>query len=255
MTDGWNGRQTQLIAGLASLAVILAAAPAAAQTASTVAVQAVTPTGDGRAKVAECSGVAIAPDLVLTAGHCLDAITQPSQVAVFAYDGAAPKPPFVAVAAFARRPGHVIGWRTQAGDPSTRRREIAADLALLRLARPLATGSAPLAETPKEPIAGVSFSGVGASAAGGRGGRMKRVTLSSIRLATGEGAQVAFASAAATVCGGDSGGPVSAGDGRVWGIVAAVLQPKGGCGARIVIAPVDPQSEEFRRMRAAVQAR
>lgn len=232
------------------------AAPAMAQSpadalAAAVSVQAVEPTGDGRAKVAECSGALIAPDLVLTSGHCLDGAAGPSRVAVFAYRDGRPVPKPLMAAAIARHPAHVVGWREKAGDPETRQREIAADLALIRLAGPV-DGARPLAFGAGE---GGTIAGAGASAPGGRSGVMRSAALSFVRASTGSGARVVFATASKTVCGGDSGGPAVAPGGAFWGVVSAVLKPKGGCGARIAITPVDPGSAGFLAMKAAVGAR
>ncbi|GLK69344.1 trypsin-like serine protease [Hansschlegelia plantiphila] len=228
---------------------LLAPAPASAGDpgAATVAVQAVTPTADGRATVVSCSGVLIAPDIVLTAGHCLDLIESASQLAVFAYRNGAPLPRPLGVAAFARHPGHVVGWRTKPGGPEARQREIAADLALLRLATPLAEpGPAALGAGAE---ANSTIAGVGSG-----GGRLRRSTLSGVRFASGGGARVGFATSAAPVCGGDSGGPAFA-NGEVWGLVAALLRAKAGCGTRIVATPVDPASEGFLQMKARISAR
>lgn len=238
----------------------LACAPAMAQSeaqpvSSTVSVQAVEPTTDGRARVAECSGALIAPDLVLTSGHCLDGASGPARVAAFAYRDGKPLPKPLLAKAIARFPGHVVGWKDKAGDPETRQGEIAADLALIRLAEPVA-GARPLAIG--RGISG-EISAAGATSPGGRSGLMKIATLSSVRVSTGSGAHVVFATASKTVCGGDSGGPAVAitadGSSALWGVVSAVLKPKGGCGTRIAITPVDAEHEGFRAMRAAVGAR
>jgi len=245
---------------LLAAALAFAAPPAHAQDAAgaTLAVQAVAPAPDGRARVTECSGVLIAPDLVLTAGHCLDLISAPAQVAAFAYQGERPIPRPLAVAAFARHPDHVVGWRTRPGAPETRQSEIAADLALLRLAAPLA-GVAParLGPPPDAATQAATLSGTGPPAARARGGLLKRLALGSIRLSTGTGATIAFASARGTVCGGDSGGPLAAPgpDGaRVWAIAVAVLRPASGCGGRFAAALTDPASPGFVRMRAGLPA-
>lgn len=244
-------RRAPAVALLLAAMAVPALADDGGLAAATVAVQAIAPTADGRARVSECTGALIAPDLVLTAGHCLDGIAGPSQVAAFAYDGDRPKAPPLRVVRFARHPDHVVGWRERAGDPSTRRAEIAADLALLKLAAPMT--AAPLALAPAAAgapslAAGTGRDGPGADA---RSGRLKLTAVTEARFATGDGARIAFASLARAACRGDSGGPIAR-DGRVWGVVAAILKARGGCGARVVVAPVDPASEGFRRMRAAL---
>lgn len=251
----------EAVSGLAIVLVALAAGGAArAQTGSdavasaTVAVQAVEPTGDGRARVSDCSGALIAPDLVLTAGHCLDLAADRSRVAVFAYRDGKPVPSPLPVAAIARHPDHVRGWREKAGDPETRAKEISADLALIRLASPV-EGARPLEIAALPPSPGMA-SGVGANGAGGRSGAIKRIALTGVRASTGGGATVVFGTASQAVCGGDSGGPVVAAsqDGKptLWAVVSAVLKPRGGCGTRIAATPLDPASPGFRAMRAAV---
>ncbi|WP_020180680.1 trypsin-like serine protease [Methylopila sp. M107] len=246
--------RSRLGACLGVFALIGLQAPAARadEGAATVSVQAVQPTGDGKARVSECSGALIAPDIVLTAGHCLDIAATPAHVAVFAYRDGKPLPQPLPVAAFARHPGHVVGWRDRPGDPETRQREIAADLALIRLKAPVA-GAAPIGFAAFASPDG-SIAGTGADRAGGRSGALKRARLSAARASTGDGARVVFATASATVCGGDSGGPATA-NGAVWGVVAAVLRPKGGCGGRVAIAPVDPDSAGFRAMRGGIGAK
>lgn len=234
-------------------AALVAASPAfaAGPDASTVAVQAVTPTGDGRAAVATCAGVLIAPDIVLTAGHCLDRVARPAQTAVFAYRAGKAVPPPIAVLRIARHPDHAPFWRETAGDPATRQREVASDMALVKLATPItAQPPARVGAAPGDGTgAGVGREGPGAAA---RSGGLKRFRVSGARLSTGGGARVGFATLDRPACTGDSGGPLADASGAVWGLIAAVLKPAGGCGTRVTATPVDPPSEGFRRMRAAL---
>lgn len=228
------------------LALFASSTDALADDGAAVASLSLFPLPNGKVEITQCSGALIAPDLVLTAGHCLDKVGGAGDLAVFPYRGAAALPPPRRVAAYTQGPGHVKGWRALAGDPETRRTEIAADLALLRLEQPLSE------HPPRVLAAGlIPAPDADASVAGvDRAGKLVTASLSSVRFASGPGGRVAFATVSKTLCTGVSGGPVSAG-GVVWGVVAAILRPQKGCGTRIVIAPVD-DGMAVSKMRAAL---
>lgn len=214
---------------------------------ATVSIQSIGPVRNGRVKVRECSGVLIARDLVLTAGHCLEEVASPDRVGVFFYKGSVPVSQVATVRAFSRHPQYRRGWENTDGEAETRQKEIAADLALLRLSTPAPAGYEPVAlsvapgSTPGSGgrLAAAGLSGVGPSA---RSGLLKTANVSTIRFTDGT-PRIAFANAAGgRACVGDSGGPVAVLDGqtpRLWGVISAVLRPANGCGGRIVVAPVE----------------
>ncbi len=91
-----------------------------------------------------CSGVLIAPDVVLTAAHCLDIFGTEGPYEVFLGTQLLPEPEpggrFVRVAKAARHPAYV-------------RETHAYDAALLRLASPVQTPPMPLLESPSSALA------------------------------------------------------------------------------------------------------
>jgi S1-C subfamily serine protease len=212
-----------------------------------VSIQSIGPARNGRVRVRECTGVLVARDLVLTAGHCLEEVSGPERIGVFFFKGSTPIPTVVTVRAITRHPSYRRGWENQPGEAETRQREIAADLALLRLSKPAPADRVPvgLSLNPAAAEGGASkFAAAGLSGAGpkARSGTLKVAALDTIRF-TEASPKIAFASASrARACVGDSGGPVAAADGRLWGVVSAVLRPSGGCGGRIVVAPVNAEA-------------
>lgn len=218
---------------------------------ATVAVQAVEPDGKGRARFSECTGFLIAPDLVLTAAHCLDIAAGPDRVAVFLFEGSGAVPPPLTVAKIVRHPDHRRGWAAKTATIENRQNEISADYALLRLAEPAPRMPLTLGGMPSD----WRLLAAGQAGPEGSTGTLKSVALGNQR-ATRTGANLTFATPAkARVCRGDSGGPIVSADGRVWGIAGAVLRAQGGCAARLVAVPIDPSSQAFQRMLGLARAR
>ena len=212
-----------------------------------VSIQSIGPARNGRVRVRECTGVLVARDLVLTAGHCLEDVSDPARIGVFFFKGSSPIPTVVTVRALTRHPSYRRGWENQPGEAEARQREIAADLALLRLSKPAPADRIPvgLSVNPSTAEGGSSrFAAAGLSGAGpkARSGTLKVAALDTVRFTEGS-PKIAFGSASpARACVGDSGGPVASSDGRIWGVVSAVLRPSGGCGGRIVVAPVNAEA-------------
>jgi hypothetical protein len=214
-----------------------------------VAVQAHHPSPDGKMRVSECTGVRIAADLILTAAHCLDAVNDPAAVGVFAYHGAQAVPPYAPVVAIARHPTHRWGWSETPGDIASRQRDMASDMALLKIGGPLATTIASIGvQTETSMVMGAGTEGIGSNTSG----HLKSAALGEIRFTT-SAPPLAFASPVkAQVCKGDSGGPIGSGT-TIWGISGAILKGSDGCSARIVIVPVDPSSTGFQTMMREVR--
>lgn len=211
-----------------------AADPAAA---STVAIETAQPVG-ARTRFGHCTGVAVAPTLVLTAAHCVVGAGA-AEVAVLRFrDGRAAGPP-LRVAAIVRDAASAGQWAARFRDIPERQRAIAEDLALLRLAAP---GSVPALA-----IAGPSGGPLRILAAGALGpGREASGVLKSAALArlhrTTSGRALAFATPqGARVCPGDSGAPVIAetdAGPRLWGLVGAVIPDRDGCATRVIAVPL-----------------
>ena len=141
-----------ILAGAAALGLLVLSRPVPAleggrpaagdaAAAAAVAIEAATPVGR-RTRFGHCTGVLVAPDLVLNAAHCVDGIA-PAEVAVFRFrDGRAAAPP-LRVAAIRRDPAASARWSANTHGIAARQAAIADDLAVLRLAAP--AGAPPLA--------------------------------------------------------------------------------------------------------------
>lgn len=151
-----------------------------------------------------CTGIVVAPDAVLTAGHCVAARAEHR----VHYKDAAGAPVLAEIAARALHPGY------DAGAVAGRRRSI--DLALVRLAAPLPARFVPAGLSGAMPRAGerLTLSGYGVAVAGDARstGTYRSVELGVVephgpsRILVWLGAGPGGASA----CHGDSGGPIGA---------------------------------------------
>ena len=185
-----------------------------------------------------CTGVVLARDIVLTAGHCAYGA---SAIAVNAARAGA-QPQLVEVATHAMHPE----FRHNA----TARRERSIDLALLRLSDSLPTFFAParLAERDATDVGerfrivgfGLTREGVESSAGRLRAGELQtRAPLSRILLWARDPLDKGFGA-----CTGDSGGPILSADGAVFAITSwSTGAGKQSCGALTQAALVAPQRQ------------
>lgn len=178
-----------------------------------------------------CTAVVLAPDTVLTAGHCA---AGGSEHRVHFRDEAG-RPVLVEVAARAVHPGY------DAGAAAGRRRSI--DLALLRTATPLPPRFTPVTLSATMPRAGESLtlSGYGASKVGDpRSTGTHRSVAMPVVEPHGPSRILVWlrADARAGGCQGDSGGPIVGADG---GVLALAAWVGGGCGGLTQGVLVGPQ--------------
>lgn len=174
---------------------------------------------------AACTGAVLAPDLVLTAAHC---VAPPADYAVALVGSGAPE--LVPAARIAVHPAYdAEQFRTRRPTP---------DLALVKLASPLpprfrraalAGGESGL--PPKGARFDIAGFGVTADGAMRSAGTLRTIDLPSIGTTGGIMVRLSRPEGAAGACTGDSGGPAFR-DGRVAGIVGWVTGPNGarGCG-------------------------
>lgn len=177
-----------------------------------------------------CTGLVLAPDAVLTAGHCAAGAVELRAH----FRDAAGQPVLVEVAARAVHPGY------DAGAASGRRRSI--DLALLRTASPLPPRFAPATLSAEPPRAGesVTLSGYGAARAGDprSTGTHRSVALPVVEPYGPSRILVWLkADARAGGCQGDSGGPIAGPDGAVLALAAWIGGACGGLTQGVLVAP------------------
>lgn len=181
-----------------------------------------------------CTAVVLAPDVVLTAAHCVGAAEHRVH-----WKGAGGTPMLVTPAAVARHPGYSAGAET------TRRRSI--DLALVRLPSALPSDFVPasLSGSIAAKGAAVTVAGYGVAREGdGRSSGTFRAASLSVVEPHGPGRILVWASggaAEAGACQGDSGGPLIDGRGSVVAITSwARGQGSKQCGAMtqgVLVAP------------------
>jgi len=175
-----------------------------------------------------CTGLVLAPDTVLTAGHCAAA----GEHRVHFRD-AAGAPVLVEIAARAVHPGY------DAGAAKARRRSI--DLALLRTATPLPARFAPATLSAAMPRAGdsLTLSGYGAARPGDprSTGTYRSVALPVIEPYGPSRILVWLRGEAGGACQGDSGGPIAAPDGAVLALSVWIGGSCGGLTQGVLLGP------------------
>ncbi|MDP4022597.1 trypsin-like serine protease [Methylobacterium sp. NEAU 140] len=230
--------------GLALAAGLLAATPVAAidggapagrdaLSQATVGIGTITQPEDAL-KLTRCSGILIAPDLILTAAHCVNG--DPLGALIVFFRGTEPVRPVYAARVAARYspdPGEMLPNAA----PNLSLADLSLDLAVLRLTEPVRDRKpVPLASDPSRVPGRLRVAGAGLS---GRGvGRLRTAALTPVA-ATSTGLTIARADGA-RICFGDSGGPVVAQDRRgtyVWGVASAVITRTAPCGGYVIVAP------------------
>ncbi|WP_029003702.1 S1 family peptidase [Azorhizobium doebereinerae] len=173
---------------------------------------------------ASCSGTAIAPDLVLTAAHC---VAPPGNYAVALVGAATPR----------LIPALRISVHPRFDPDQYRNRHPTPDLALVKLAEALPSSirPAPLSDDANLPARGTEFlvAGFGMSSDGAdaTAGTLRCVSLPSVGTTGGIMARLSPTLGLAGACTGDSGGPAFLGN-TLAGVIGWATGPGGarGCG-------------------------